>query len=249
MAKFKTTYKYKGIEFASTSKVVAKKASQGDMRGAYEMHLSNTISRQMARADMSKAVRSQWVNSIVEGLRTEEEAKEALKNFKNIEKGIRTAKAEINQERRDIMSTAKEAGMSKKRRSSLKYQLYREGVSNEQAEEIVNEYLRSERYGKIRENVEGQYQSVLSILRDSDDPDIQEAFRQIEDIMEKYSLIYNLGGADSASQMAKEIKKVLENLYYWEEVSEKTAKAINNAVDSYDKVQHQIAVRKGFEEE
>lgn len=247
MAKrFKTTYTYKGIEFASASKVVAEKASQGDMKGAYQHYLSSTVVKQMARADMSPAVRRTWQQALIEGIKSENEAREAI--IKASEKKAKEFIKKARAEKREVSNTAKDAGMSKKRRNSLKYQMYRKGMSTEQAEEIVDEYIRSERYTAIHGNIENQYASVLDILRDSTDPDVQEMIKKIEDIMEKYALQYNMNGGDSASQMAKELKAVIENIQYWDSLSEKTASAIDQAMSSFKKIQTQKAITSAFSE-
>lgn len=242
---YKTKYTYKGIEFASASKVVAQKAKQGDMRGAYQTYLSNTIIRQMAKNDMSSAVRSQWLTSLENGLRTEEEARQALENFKLVRKGQALERKEYRSERREIVKEAERAGMSKKSRGSLKYKMYRKGVTNEEGREIVDTYIRDEVAPIIRENIYGQYASVFAVLRDSDDPDLRQLMRDIQDAIDYYSLIY-ITNKDSQQMLAKELKSLIQNVQYWEGLSEKAVTAIEHAMDSYDKVQAQIAVKNSF---
>lgn len=246
MAKFKTTYKYKGIEFASTSKVVAKKASQGDMRGAYQKHLSNTIIRQMTKADMSPAVRSSWMNSLTEGIKTEDEAKEALRMFKILRSAEKHEKRDFNQARRDIIETAETVGMSKKRISSLKYQLYRKGMTLDEAQDIVNQYIR-DKGEKIRENIFNQYQGVFDQLRASDDPDVRQVIKTIEDIIDKWVLLAKSPTGEEVVSMTKQIKNAMEGMLEGS-ASDKVATSIENALDAFNKIETQRAIRLGFQD-
>lgn len=242
---YKTKYKYKGIEFASASKVVAQKAKQGDMRGAYQTYLSNTIIRQMKKSGMSPTITSQWMVSLTEGYHGYEEAEEALKSFKAIQRDTRQQMKEYRSERREVIKEAERAGMSKKSRGSLKYKMYRKGMKNEEGQEIVDTYIRDEVAPIIRENIYGQYASVFAMLRDSDDPDLRQLMRDIQDAIDYYSLIY-VTNKDSQQMLAKELKSLIQNVQYWESLSEKAVTAIEHAMDSYDKVQAQIAVKNSF---
>lgn len=242
---YKTKYTYKGIDFASASKVVAQKAKQGDMRGAYQTYLSNTIIRQMTKSGMPTQVKNQWLKSLTEGLRTVNDAEDAIKTFSQIQKETRSQLRETRSARRDTLKEAEELGMSKKRRGSLRYQMYRKGMKPEDGQEIVDSYIRDEVAPIIKENIYGQYASVFSMLRDSDDPDLKQLIRGIQDAIDYYSTIY-VTNKDSQQMLAKELKSLIQNVQYWESLSEKAVTAIEHAMDSYDKVQAQIAVKNSF---
>ena len=244
---YKTKYTYKGIEFASASKVVAQKAKQGDMRGAYQTYLSNTIIRQMTKSGMTGAVKTQWLKSLTEGLRTVDEAEEAIKTFSQIQKDTRSQFHETRSARRETLKEAEELGMSKKRRGSLQYQMYRKGTTPEEGQEIVDNYLRDEVAPEIRGNIYGQYASVFAVLRDSDDPELREVMKRIEDAIDKYALVYKTGD-DTQSVLAKELKGIIENASHWESLSEKAVTAIENAMDSYSKVTAQFVTKESFKD-
>jgi len=90
----KITYTYNDITFSTASKVVAKMAKSGNLEGAYNRYISDTVGRELRKVDMAKATRQQWMRSIKAGISTAEEAKAAKRAYEqqvgeNIEKAIR----------------------------------------------------------------------------------------------------------------------------------------------------------------
>ena len=130
---------------------------------------------------------------------------------------------------------------------SLRYQMYRKGMTPEEGQEIVENYLRDEVAPEIRNNIFGQYASVFAMLRDTNDPDLKEVLRMTEDVINKYATVYLTNG-ESQSLLAKELKSILENAVQSETLSDKAVTAIENAMDSYSKVTAQFVTKESFKD-
>lgn len=70
-----------GVSFSSASKVVRGKWESGDRKGAYETYIQSKYLEPMEKAGMSKALRMSWQRSLESGLRTEEDARNAISEY------------------------------------------------------------------------------------------------------------------------------------------------------------------------
>lgn len=171
-----------GVTFSSASKVVSKKWTDGDVEGAFESYLTHKLIDPMAKAGMSKKLRDSWLASIRAGIKTEQEGKTALQEYKN-------------------------------------------QVSN-----------------NIFENVKNQYSGILAYLRSSDNPDVRDIARKIEDLIEETAGWYHEGGA---KYMAKQLDKIINDAYELE-MMDKALTEMETLMDYYVSSQKQIETAGKF---
>lgn len=103
----KITYTYNGITFSTASKVVAKRAAAGNLKGAYARYISDTIGRAQRATDMSAREKKLTKNNIVEGLIQEAEAREEIRKYReqvkeNIENNLRNIFGDVYDQLRDV---------------------------------------------------------------------------------------------------------------------------------------------------
>lgn len=103
----KVTYTYNGITFSTASKVVAKRAAAGNLKGAYARYISDTIGRAQRATDMSAREKRLTKQGLVEGTITEAEAREAISKYEQevhdrIEQNLRHIFGDVYDQLRDI---------------------------------------------------------------------------------------------------------------------------------------------------
>lgn len=232
----KVNYTYKGIKFATASKVVAKQASRGNLLGAFRTHFNNTIGRQMKARGLSPEVRENVFQQLV---------REGNADLREVQREVRKFKQGQNLIKRGIIEEAKHEGMSKAKLRELRRSLREDYLGNkDEAQNKVDIYA-EERAEVLRGNIQGQYEGVLEKLRDSDDPYVRAIADKVYKLIEDYSYRYD---TSQGNALGREISGLLNEGMLMEDIqiSETGLKEIESAIESFDVLQTERATKEAY---
>lgn len=185
----KITYTYNGITFSTASKVVAKRAAAGNLKGAYARYISDTIGRAQRATDMSAKEKKQTKNKIVEGLMSEAQARKEISDYQqkvhdNIEKNLRKIFGDVYDQLRDVdkkkarkmireldsvlskyawmYDTADYEQMNQELQTII--DKFKEGLTDEA--DVSHMQIADETFSLIKEQYESKAEEKLDVLKD-----------------------------------------------------------------------------------